>query len=160
MPHALELPGVRGAVVPQMRPDLALVDEFVALAFGHAAGGGLRTAAGGGPRLAAIVGALDDLPEPRARLRGEDAIRLNGRPLEVIDLPAREVRACDLPRLARAVRCQDERALLRPDQKSDLAHGSIVTRSAPGFKRPMGCWAASGVVSSVAPLRCQSDALT
>ena len=51
MPDSLELPRVRRAVVPLVRAGVALVDELVAHRL---------------PRLAAIVGALDQLPEPAA----------------------------------------------------------------------------------------------
>ncbi len=51
--------------------------------------------------------------------------RINRRPFEMIHLPAREVRAADFPILALAIRRQDERALLRADQYSDFAHGSL-----------------------------------
>src|SRR5687768_17420426 len=82
VPDAFELPRVLRAVVPLMRAGRAVVDELVALALGHAARPDeiLRLAPGRIPRLAAIIGALDDLPEPAARLRGVDAIRVYGRP--------------------------------------------------------------------------------
>ena len=76
MPDALELPGVRRAVVPLVRAGDAVVDELVADRL---------------PGLAAVVGALDQLPEPAAGLRRIQPIRVGGRSLEVIDLPAGEV---------------------------------------------------------------------
>ena len=45
------------------------------------------------PGLAAVVGALNDLSEPAAGLRRIDAIGIDGRALQVIDLPPGEVRA-------------------------------------------------------------------
>ena len=84
MPDALEFPRVLRAVVPLVRRErLAglrrrVVDELVALALGHAVGRGGRLAgrrAGLVPGFAAVVGALDDLPEPAAGLRGVDPIR-------------------------------------------------------------------------------------
>ena len=96
MPDALELPGVRRAVVPLVRAGDAVVHELVAHRL---------------PRLAAVVGALDHLPEPAAGLRRIQPIRVGGRSLEVVDLPAREVGAADVPPFALAVRRQDERAL-------------------------------------------------
>src|SRR5213592_376191 len=79
-------------------------------------------------RLAPVAGALDDLPEPPARLRRVQPIRIDRRALEVVDLPAREVRATDIPPFALAVRRQDERALARTDQHSYSAHGSLLPR--------------------------------
>ena len=75
MPDSLELPGVRRAVIPLVRAGDAVVHELVAHRL---------------PRLAAIVGALDQLPEPAAGLRRIQPIRIGGRSLEVVDLPARE----------------------------------------------------------------------
>jgi hypothetical protein len=53
MPDALEFPGMRGAVVPEMLPRGAVIHELVA---------------DGLPGLAGIVRSLQDLPEPAARL--------------------------------------------------------------------------------------------
>ena len=74
MPDARELPRVRRAVVPLMR-----------------AGGRRRrrTCCPPLPGLAAVVRALDHLPEPAARLRGVEPVRIGRRALEVVDLPAR-----------------------------------------------------------------------
>ena len=80
MPDALELPGMRRAVVPLVRAGDAVVDELVA----H-----------GLPGLAAVVAALDHLPEPAAGLRGVEPIRIDGRAFQMIDLPAAEERAVD-----------------------------------------------------------------
>src|SRR6187401_3213530 len=85
VPYPLELPRVRRAVVPLVRPGSAVVGELVA---------------GRLPGLAAVVRSLDELTEPAARLRGVDAIGIGRRPLEVVHLPAREVRAADVPGLA------------------------------------------------------------
>ena len=124
MPDAFELPRVLRAVVPLVRTHFAFIDELVAFAFGRAIGAGqlLGAAAGCLPGLAAIVGALDYLAEPTARLRRVDAVRLSGRAFEVIHFPAREMRPADFPILALAVRRQDERALLCADQYSGFAH--------------------------------------
>ena len=73
MPHALELPGMRCAVVPLVRAGNAVVSEFVPDWF---------------PGLAAVVGALDELAKPPAGLRGVEPVRVYGRPFEVIHLPA------------------------------------------------------------------------
>src|SRR5207249_1039367 len=85
-------------------------------------------ATGNGPRLAAVVGALHDLPEPTARLRRVNPVGINGRSLHVINLPAAEVRAGDFPVLARAVRGEDERAFFRSDQDSYFAHFNFLLR--------------------------------
>ena len=99
MPDSLELPGVRRAVVPLVSAGVAVVHELVADRL---------------PRLAAVVGALNHLPEPAAGLRRIQPVRVDGRALQVVDLPARKVGAADVPPLALAVRRQDERALRVP----------------------------------------------
>ena len=55
------------------------------------------------PGFAAVVGALNDLAEPSAGLRGVDAIGISGRAFEMIHLPPGKVRAGDVPFLALAV---------------------------------------------------------
>src|SRR5438876_6236835 len=99
MPDALEHPRFLRAVVPLMgRERFAglrrdIVDELVAFAHRPALRSGGRLAGEGGrllPGLAAVIGALNDLPEPAAGLRGIDAIRIDGGALHVIDLPAAE----------------------------------------------------------------------
>ena len=112
MPDALELPGVRRAVVPLVRAGDAVVHELVAHRL---------------PRLAAVVGALDQLPEPAAGLRRIQPIRVGGRSLEVVDLPARKVGAADVPPFALAVRRQDERALACANQYPYPAHPSLLS---------------------------------
>ena len=103
MPDALELPGVRRAVVPLVSAGYAVVLELVADRL---------------PGLAAVVGSLDHLPEPAAGLRRIQPVRVDGRAFQVVDLPARKVGAADIPPLALAVGCQDERPLPRADQDS------------------------------------------
>src|SRR5262249_52776263 len=131
MPDALELPGVLRAVVPLVRGEglagagARVIDEFVAFAHGHSVGGRGRlawTCARLPPRLAPIVRALDDLPEPAAGLRRIQPIRVGGRTLDVVDLPAREMRAADIPSFALTVSGQDERALACAHQHSYSAH--------------------------------------
>src|SRR5438034_11845114 len=108
MPDARELPGARRAVVPQVGARDAVVHELVAHRL---------------PRLAAVVRALDHLPEPAGRLRGIQPIRVNGRSLEVVDLPAPEVGATDVPPGTLSVRCQEERALACPDRSEERRVG-------------------------------------
>ena len=106
MPDALELPRMRRAVVPLVRAGNAVVDELVVHRL---------------PRLAAVVRALDHLPEPAAGLRCVQPVRVGGRSLDVVDLPAGKMRTADVPLFALAVRRQDERALARADQYSYTA---------------------------------------
>src|SRR5690242_6725403 len=102
MPHALELPRMLRAVVPLMcRQGLAFVggviDKFIALAFGHSVRPGFDGSARRGPGFAVVVGALDELAEPAARLRYIDPIRVHGRALHVVNLPSREMRTAYFP---------------------------------------------------------------
>ena len=136
MPDAFELPRVLRAVVPLVRRErLAgfrrrVVDELVALALGHAVGRRGRLAGRRArlvPGLAAVVGALDDLPEPAAGLRGVDPVRIDGRTFHVVDLPAGEVRAADVPLFALAVGREDERALACADQNPYSAHTLLLS---------------------------------
>src|ERR1035441_1930725 len=101
MPDALELPGMRRAVIPLVCNRDASVGEFVTDRL---------------PRLAPVTGALDHLSEPAAGLRRIQPVRVNGRPLEMINLPAPKVGTADIPPLATAVRGHDERALARANQ--------------------------------------------
>src|SRR5689334_6478594 len=136
MPDALEFPGVLGAVVPLMRGQRfaaffgrSVVNEFVAFALGHALRRGCFFAgrrARLNPGFAAVVGALDDLSEPAAGLRGVDAVRCGRRSFHVVNLPTAEVRAADLPALAFAIGSQHEAALVRADQYSYLAHPQLL----------------------------------
>src|SRR5438132_7698111 len=118
VPDALELPRVRRAVVPGVRPGRAFVQELVAA---------------GLPCLAAVVGALEHLAEPPARLRRVDPVRVRRRALHVVDLPAGKVRTLDLPALAAGVGGQDERALARPDEYSNAAHGVTPRSKMPAY---------------------------
>src|SRR5262249_39791071 len=111
VPDALELPGVGRAVVPLVRARDAVVLELVADRL---------------PRLAAVIGSLDHLPEPAAGLRRIESVRVDRRTLDVVDLPPREVGAADLPPLPLPVRRQDERALARAHQDSYSAHPSVL----------------------------------
>src|SRR5207302_9586775 len=134
MPHALELPGMLRAVVPLMRGKrLAgfgrrIVSELVAVAFGRTGWGGWFPGRRSGlmPGFTAVVRALNYLPEPSARLRGVDAIGINGRAFEVIHLPAREMRAADVPLLAFAVCSKNECAFACANQNTDVAHFSLL----------------------------------
>src|SRR4029450_12936428 len=107
MPDALELPGVRCAVIPLMRAGDTVVHELVPHWL---------------PRLAPVVGALDLLPKPAAGLRRIQPMRVSGRSLEVVDLPAAKVGATDIPPCALGVRSQNERALACPNEYPYRAH--------------------------------------
>ena len=125
--HGCCVPSYHWCVVSGLPVSRRVIDELVALAFGRARRGrfaGRRARLV--PGLAAVVGALDDLAEPAAGLRGVDPVRIDGRTLEVIDLPAGEVRAADVPFFALAVRRQDERAFARADQYSYFAHSFLL----------------------------------
>src|SRR3990172_2427374 len=111
MPDALELPRVVRVVVPLVRAGLALVLELVA---------------DGLPVLAAIVGAVDHLAEPIARLRGIDPVGIDRRPHDVVNLPPPEVRTADVPTLALSVRRQDEGALMCTDEHTYAAHTFVL----------------------------------
>src|SRR5262249_3698612 len=74
------------------------------------------------PVLAAVVGALDDLPEPAAGLRYENPVGIHRRALHVKDLPARKKGPADVPLLPFAVRAEDEGALLGADEYAHAAH--------------------------------------
>ena len=107
MPHALEFPGMRRAVVPLVRPCNAFINELVSHRL---------------PRLAAIVRALNHLPGPAAGLRCIQTIWVHWRPFEVINLPARKMGAVDIPMLPFTVRRQDKCALARTNQYPYFAH--------------------------------------
>jgi hypothetical protein len=129
MPHALELPRMRGAVVPLVGAGCSVVDKFVADGF---------------PRLPAVVRALNHLPEPSGGLRAIQTVRIRGRPLQVIDLPAREMGPADVPLFPLAVRRQHEGPLACADQYAYSAHPS------PLPERPIHIW------RRAPPLYCRS----
>src|SRR5262245_23642437 len=107
MPDPRELPRMRRAVVPLVRPGGALVAELVAHRL---------------PGRPAVIGPLDHLPEPAVGLRRVQPIRVRGGPLDVVDLPACKVGAADVPPLPLAIRIQDERALARTHQYPYATH--------------------------------------
>ena len=129
VPDALELPRVLGAVVPLVGGEgLAgffggVVEEAVwrrggpLWAFGLA---GLE--AGLVPGFAAVVGALDELAEPAAGLRGEDRVGVGGRAFHVVDLPAGEVGAGDGPIISFAIGFNDEAAFVGADEDAYGTH--------------------------------------
>src|SRR5579884_346648 len=112
MPDAFELPGVLRAIIPLMRAGNAVVNKFVAFAFGHAVGASqfFGAAPRRVPGFTAVIGALNDLAKPAAGLRGVNSVRSHGRPFHVINFPARKMRPAHLPSFARAVCDENERA--------------------------------------------------
>src|SRR5438552_1248174 len=137
VPHPLELPGVLRTVVPLVRGERlaglgrGVVHELVALTGRHAVRSLRHAAARCLPRLARVAGALNDLSEPPARLRGVETIGIRGRSLHVIDLPPREVGTAHVPLLALAVPGQDERTLAGTHQHSYAAHVSLLVMTCP-----------------------------
>ena len=111
MPDPLELPWVRRAVVPLVSARDAVVGELVAHRL---------------PAPATVVRSLNHLPEPAGGLRRVQPIRIRGRSLEVVDLPARKVGAADVPPFALPVRRQDEGALACANQYPYLAHLTLL----------------------------------
>src|SRR5256886_15403830 len=107
VPDSLELKGARRSVIPLMRAGFAVVGELALHRL---------------PRLAAVIRALDHLPEPARVPRRVEPVRISRRALDVVDLPAGEVRAADIPLLAFRVRRHDERALVRANQYPNPAH--------------------------------------
>ena len=124
MPDTLEFPRMLRSVIPLVRASLALIHEFIAFALGHAVRAlqFITAAARRAPGPATVIRTLNDLPKPTARLRSINAVRINGRALEMIHLPTGEVRPADFPLLALAIGGQDERTFLRANQYSNLAH--------------------------------------
>src|ERR1700733_4290903 len=126
MPHAFELPRMLSAVVPLVcREGLACFGGVVvgeAVAFDGWPGRCcvFRFDTGLEPRLAAVVGSLQDLAEPAAGLRGIDAVRIHRRTFHVVDFPARKMGTADLPVLTFAVGSKNERAFARPNQNTHI----------------------------------------
>src|SRR5665213_2804203 len=102
---------------PLMRAGDAVVDEFVA---------------DGLPRLAAIITSLHRLAEPVVRLRRVDAVRINRRAFQVVELPAAEKGTVDVPRLARAVRVENGSDFACADQySSSVLHTAVRHHAGP-----------------------------
>src|SRR6185369_13647542 len=106
MPYAFELPRVWSTVVKLVgRERFAglsrrVVNKLVALAHRHSFGrGGWRARGRSGlkPRLAAVVRALNDLSKPAAGLRCVNPVGIDGRAFWVVELPAGEVGATNVP---------------------------------------------------------------
>src|ERR1700732_1196217 len=83
--------------------------------------------ADGRPRSPTVVRSLDELSEPRRGLRCVQPVRIGRRTLQVVDLPAPEVRTADVPTLARAVRGHNERPFPGTDQHAPPGHVFILS---------------------------------
>src|SRR5207248_886960 len=114
VPDARELPRVLRAVVPLMCAGNAVVGELIADRF---------------PGLPTVVRALHYLPVPTGGLRRVHPVRIGRRRVQVVDLPAREQRALDVPTVTRSLRCQDERAFPRTHEEPHSAHRSPPCRT-------------------------------
>src|ERR1043166_7424380 len=131
MPDPFELPRVLGAIVPHMGGERSarlrrnVVSELVALPLRHSVGSRrcfARRESRLKPGLSAVIGTLNYLSEPSARLRRINSIRIRRRSFQVIHLPPREMRPIHLPVLAFSIRRQDKSALPRSHQDSYSAH--------------------------------------
>src|SRR6201991_2388545 len=131
MPHSFELPRMRSAVIKLMcRERFAsffrrVVNKLVALTFRHSVRRGRRFAGGRSglkPGLTTIVGALNNLSKPAAGLRRVNTVRIHSRTFHVINLPAGEVRAADVPFVTFSIRTQNECALAGAYEYSYVAH--------------------------------------
>src|SRR5687767_13661070 len=104
---------MRRPVVPLMRSGNAFVGELIASRL---------------PRLATVVRALNDLPEPAARLRRVKTVRVRRRSLDVVDLPSAEMRSAHIPAIARAVGRENETAFAGTHENSNAAHRASCCR--------------------------------
>ena len=129
MPDSLERPRVRRAVVPEVSPRLAVVEELVAHRI---------------PRLAAIVRALNDLAKPVAALRRIDPVRIHRRRLHVEDFETAKVRSVNLPVLPRPIRRENEGSLFRADENANLGHGRGSGKRGYSVQKDWPCSWASG----------------
>src|SRR5271166_6055360 len=112
-----------------MRAGIAVIDEFVTHRL---------------PRETAVIGPLDQLPGPAARLRSVQPVRIHRRTLHMVDFPTSEMRPGNLPLIALSIRTQEERAFPGANQNSYFAHGSLLNRHRgftihhPGYAEPIG----------------------
>src|SRR5687767_8936151 len=74
------------------------------------------------PGLAAVIRALNDLPEPTAALGRKQPIRISRRSLDMINLPTGKMRTANVPSFALRVRGQNERPFPCTNQHSYFAH--------------------------------------
>src|SRR5579862_1150193 len=144
VPHPLELPRVLRPVIKlvcsqrRARRLRRVVHKFIALALRLSARPGrlTRWCSRLMPRLAAVIRALNNLPEPSAGLRSIYPVRVHRRSLQVIHFPAGKMRPAYVPFLPLAIRRQDKRALLCPHQHTYSAHCPFLPRkSCPGCRR-------------------------
>src|SRR5260370_31611382 len=136
VPHPLELPRMLRTVVPLMRCQRlagfggCIVNELVALALWRSRGDRFTGGRSGlVPGFAAVIGALNQLSEPSAALPGVNPIKIPRPSLDVVKLPARKMRAADIPLFALAIRSQNERALACTHHNSYLTHAALLFHS-------------------------------
>src|SRR5207248_9803954 len=108
MPDPLELPWMLCAVVPLVRARDAVVNEFVTFAHRHTLRSCCRSAARRVPGFSAVIGALNNLSKPGAVLRRIEPVRINRRPFDMINFPARKTRPVHFPVFPLLLRCQDD----------------------------------------------------
>src|SRR6185295_556906 len=123
VPRPLELPRVRGPVVPLVGAGHSVVLELVPHRL---------------PGLPTIAGALDHLAEPAAALRGIQPVGIRRRAFEMVDLPASKVGAADLPACPFSVSRQQEGAFARANQYSYAAHVCLLRFGYPPSESPDG----------------------
>src|ERR1700730_15731522 len=121
VPDSLEFEGTRRSVIPLMRAGLAIIGELALHRL---------------PCLAAVVGALDHLPEPARILRGVQPVRVGRRPFDVVDLTSSEVRAGYVPLFAFRVRRHDKRTFVSTDQYAYSAHPSLLPAENHAIRQP------------------------
>src|SRR5688572_23216855 len=120
MPHALELPWMRRSVVPLVRAGHSVIGELIADRL---------------PCRAAVARSLYDLTEPPAGLRGVDPVGIGRRSFHVVNLPAAEMRAADIPALTRAVGCENETTFAGTHENSNAAHRASSCATAGSIRK-------------------------
>src|SRR5215831_8559749 len=138
MPHPLELPGMLRAVIPLMGGEgfptggRGVIGEFVALSLGRAAPstrGLFLRRSGLIPSFAPVVGTLNHLSKPAARLRDVNSIGIDGRSFEVINLPAGKMGTTDVPLFPFAIGGENKSTFMCTHQHPHLTHAFPPCRS-------------------------------
>src|SRR5207245_8937414 len=94
-------------------------------------------------QIAALGAARHHRADAASGLRVVDPVRIGGRSLQMVDLPAPEVSAAHIPPLALSVRGQDECALACADQYSYTAHAVTPSRAWENLASSSLYWAMS-----------------
>src|SRR5579864_2393609 len=74
------------------------------------------------PGIAAVIGSLHHLTKPAGVLGGVEAIRVNRRTFNMVDLPARKMGPAYFPMFTLPVSAQDKSSLSGTNQHSYSAH--------------------------------------